>query len=346
MKYDDRLSVEATLQEVPAGELQIIRRTDFSDSSLLMDQLQVQTAGKGLVEAYSVFPGVEASFDTFLASEVVFRHKASASVMELFCCHSGRVGWNMQDDAAVYLGAGDMTVHSTVCCAHSAMMFPLGYAEGVSLSIDLEELAGHCPEILQQARLDFSRMQQRFCGKKPVALPCCNELEEIFAPLYRIAPAQRLPYLQLKVQELLLYLSRSHTSQKVLTQYFSQQTELIKEIHAQLTGHLEQRFTIEELSKQYAINTSTLKAVFKTVYGMPIASYMKEYRVRQAMKLLRESHDNIAQIAEQVGYESQGKFTNAFKDVAQQLPTEYRKRLAFSKDIPARQECAKGPATI
>lgn len=69
-----------------------------------------------------------------------------------------------------------------------------------------------------------------------------------------------------------------------MTQYFSEQTELIKEIHQQLTEHLDQRFTIEELSKQYLINTSTLKEVFKTVYGLPIATYMKEYRVHKAMK--------------------------------------------------------------
>lgn len=50
-----------------------------------------------------------------------------------------------------------------------------------------------------------------------------------------------------------------------------------------LTEHLDQRFTIDELSKRYLINTSTLKEVFKTVYGLPIASYMKEYRIRQAM---------------------------------------------------------------
>ena len=52
---------------------------------------------------------------------------------------------------------------------------------------------------------------------------------------------------------------------------------------------------------------------------------MKEYRVRQAMKLLRETDASIADIANQVGYETQGKFSKAFKDVVQVLPTEYRK---------------------
>ena len=140
------------------------------------------------------------------------------------------------------------------------------------------------------------------------------------------APASvRISLLKLKVLEILIYLSNMKSEHKELTQYFSQQTELIKGIRQQLTEHLEQRFTIEELSKQYLINTSTLKEVFKAVYGLPIATYMKEYRVHQAMKLLRETDATIADIAAQVGYETQGKFSKAFKDVTQVLPTEYRK---------------------
>ena len=66
-------------------------------------------------------------------------------------------------------------------------------------------------------------------------------------------------------------------------------------------------------------------AVSKSSYDLPIATYMKEYRVHQAMKLLRETDATIADIAAQVGYETQGKFSKAFKDVTQVLPTEYRK---------------------
>lgn len=42
------------------------------------------------------------------------------------------------------------------------------------------------------------------------------------------------------------------------------------------------------------------------------------------MKLLRKTHMSIQKITERVGYRSQGKFSIAFKDVAQMLPTEYR----------------------
>ena len=42
------------------------------------------------------FYGIEVSFHVFLASEVKFRHNASDSVLEIYYCRSGRVGWNMQ----------------------------------------------------------------------------------------------------------------------------------------------------------------------------------------------------------------------------------------------------------
>lgn len=277
------------------------------------------------MEVYDVFPGAEASFHSFLASEVKFRHEASDSVLEVYYCRSGRVGWNMSGGTAVYLGAGDITVHSMARCADSAMMFPLGYSEGLSVSVDLNRLPDVCPEILREAGVQADLLRKRFCSGKPSAIPACVELEHIFAPLFSADVSLRLPLLKLKVPELLIYLNGFRPEKKELTQYFSRQTELIKEIHRQLTEHLDRRFTIEELSRQHLINTSTLKEVFKAVYGLPIATYMKEYRVHRAMKLLRETDAAIADIAARVGYETQGKFSKAFRDVTQMLPTEYRK---------------------
>ena len=174
------------------------------------------------------------------------------------------------------------------------------------------------PRILRRIEED------RYC-KKPSAIPSCSDLEHIFAPLFSAPVSVRISLLKLKVLEILIYLSNMKSEHKELTQYFSQQTELIKEIHQQLTEHLDQRFTIAELSKQYLINTSTLKEIFKAVYGQPIATYMKEFRVRQAMKLLRETNDTIADIASQVGYQTQGKFSSAFQSIVKMSPREYRK---------------------
>lgn len=326
MKQREPAHIAQQLQDIPGGGLTIVRNSPSGQEYVLLTgQFSAKTVGKGKIEAYHVFPGVDASYNLLSAAEITVHHAASSSVLELFYCRNGRVGWNMRGGTAVYLGAGDLTAHSSACCADSAMMFPLGYAEGISLSIDLPVLDANCPEILKESGLDLPTIQSTFCGEKPVAIPACPELEGIFAPLYSAPSFRRRTYLQLKIQELLLYLSDVQPEKHALTQYGSQQTELIKEIHRQLTEHLDQRFTIEALSKQYLINTSTLKEVFKTVYGLPIATYMKEYRMAQAMKLLRETRIPISEIADRVGYETQGKFSKAFKDVTQMLPTEYRR---------------------
>ena len=105
----------------------------------------------------------------------------------------------------------------------------------------------------------------------------------------------------------------------------AEQVKIIREIHDHLTEHMEQRVTIEELSRRYLINPTTLKTVFKEVYGNSLAAHMKEHRMEKAAALLRETDMSVAEIAGQVGYESQSKFTAAFKEQFGQLPTAYRR---------------------
>lgn len=82
----------------------------------------------------------------------------------------------------------------------------------------------------------------------------------------------------------------------------------------------------EELSKQYLINTTTLKNVFKAVYGTSIASHVKTHRLEKAAELLKNTQESIADIAAQVGYDSQSKFSSSFKEQYHVLPSEYRKK--------------------
>lgn len=105
-----------------------------------------------------------------------------------------------------------------------------------------------------------------------------------------------------------------------------EQMEIIRQIHSQLVSHLDQRFTIESLAKQHLMNPTTLKAMFKSVYGTSIAAHIKEHRMAEAARLLRETRKSVAEIADCVGYDSQSKFTAAFKAAYQLLPTEYRKK--------------------
>ena len=103
------------------------------------------------------------------------------------------------------------------------------------------------------------------------------------------------------------------------------QTEIIRRVHDDLTENLSERVTIEALSRKYLMNTTTLKRVFKEVYGETIAAHMKKHRMEAAAALLVQTQDDISAIAQAVGYESQSKFTAQFRKAYGLPPTEYRR---------------------
>ena len=101
--------------------------------------------------------------------------------------------------------------------------------------------------------------------------------------------------------------------------------QTVNEVHDFLTTDLSKRYTIEELSLKFHINQTTLKMTFKTVFGQSIAAYMKEYRIKKSADLLKRGDKSISQIAYEVGYENQSKFTQAFKSITGVLPKDYRR---------------------
>ncbi len=112
---------------------------------------------------------------------------------------------------------------------------------------------------------------------------------------------------------------------ELLSDFRADQVALIHDIHEYLLLHLDEKITIETLSHQFHVNATTLKTVFKSVYGNSLAAHMKEHRMEKAVRLLSETGLPIAEIARRVGYDSQSKFTAAFKSSYGVLPTEYRK---------------------
>ena len=100
---------------------------------------------------------------------------------------------------------------------------------------------------------------------------------------------------------------------------------VIRNVHDYMVQHLSERITIEELSREFLMNTTTLKAVFKKVYGTTIAAHMKAHRMEKAASLLLTTQEDIAAVARAVGYESQSRFTAAFREAFGTAPSEFRR---------------------
>lgn len=278
------------------------------------------------IKTVELYPGIELSYLTLTTDHFSVHHAALDHILEINYCHSGRIGWEMGNGNSVYLGQKDFSLHTMKSCADSVMSLPNGDYEGLIISIDLRELTDNPPEALSGTGITGTFLYDKFCKNSPITSLAGNEqTESIFSAFYGQPELLQLAWQKIKVLEILLYLGGLKIVPKnCLTEYQSEQVDIIRKIHKQLTEHMEQRFTIESLSKQYLINPTTLKTMFKSVYGTSIAAHMKEHRMEKAAKLLRETRLSIAEIAESVGYDSQSRFTAAFKEYSGKLPRDYR----------------------
>ncbi|MBU9738931.1 helix-turn-helix transcriptional regulator [Diplocloster agilis] len=279
------------------------------------------------MDTFHLYHGIELSYLILKSDKITLPHDAMCHILEINYCKAGRMGWKMNNGNTVYLGPGNYSLHTMDVCAHSVMTLPNGYYEGLTLFINLDVLSKDPPELLADTGITGEFLVRKFCKSGILPSFAGNaQTESIFSGFYEQPESFRSPYRKLKALELLLYLGKCNfTVNEHLADYQADQVEIIRNIHEQLTRHVDQHFTIESLAKQYLINPTTLKTVFKAVYGNSIAAHTREHRMEQAAKLLLETNDSISRIAQAVGYGNQSKFTAAFKEYFQVLPTEYRK---------------------
>ena len=288
------------------------------------ENIQQKTAGTVI----SLYPGIELCYLTFSANSFSVHHKAMPHIIQINHCKAGQIVWEMKSGNRIYLNPGDFSLHTMKACTDSMFTFPSGIYQGLSIYIDLQEVSEHPPELLKGSNIFETILPEKFCrNDSPVFLAGNEQTESIFSAFFNQPESLKLPYQKIKTMELLLYLSKTElTSSQQLSEYKTEQIRMIREIHDQLTRHMEQRITIEELSRKYLINPTTLKNAFKSIYGTSIAAHIKEHRMEQAAKMLTETDKSIAEIARAVGYDSQSKFTAAFKTYFKVLPKEYRKK--------------------
>lgn len=274
-----------------------------------------------------LYTGIDLFYTDVISDSCSVQHEALAHIMQINYCKAGQIVWKTQSGSSIFLNPGDFSVHTLDVCMNSSLYFPTSQYQGLTICIDLQEASAHPPELIAETGVFDGSLREKFCRNSTISFLAGNERSEsIFSAFYDQPEKLKLPYQRIKALELLLYLVQMESApQTRLAEYQSKQIEIVREIHDQLLQHMDQRVTIEELSKQYLINPTTLKSAFKAVYGTSLAAHIKEHRMEQAAKMLRETDMSIAEIAQAVGYDSQSKFTTAFKSSFQVLPREYRK---------------------
>ncbi|WP_312427354.1 helix-turn-helix domain-containing protein [Lacrimispora sp.] len=303
------------------------------DKEILMDQSEDfvtyklrLSEGTGTVQVYQVFQGIEIAKVNISSNRYMPEISKSRRIIEINHCQAGRFECRMDDGCFQYVGEGDIFL-SPLKNHCNGFELPLGYYQGLVITIDLDSAPVQWDSVIPGMPSDICRTFERFfLYDECFLIQSRDEIKHIFSGMYFVPEKVRGAYYRIKIMELLLYLfCFDPAGEKRKHIYARQQVDIVKQIHKRITEEFSYRFTIEELAREYCISATALKQHFKGIYGQSIAIYMKEFRIQKASQLLRDTEQSIADISTSVGYESQSKFTAAFKDIMNITPLEYRK---------------------
>lgn len=257
---------------------------------------------------------------TLLEGVTLWRRRAgvllpeTAGGLKLDCCTGGRADWRGPGGELCLLEPGRVGVNLP-----ETALTGQGY-EGVTFLLDTEKAAGPVDRMARQLLgrgLDLAALAG---GLPPVGRLLPDGCGAVYlGELHRDLQAV---YGRVKLLELLVLLER-RTGGGPGT---AAGQDCIRRIRDDLTGRLGQRQTLEEVCRTYHVSLSWLKRNFKKTYGMPVHAYLQQRRMETACRLLRSGAQSVGEIAQQVGYDSQSRFSAAFRAYMGESPRDYRNR--------------------
>lgn len=97
----------------------------------------------------------------------------------------------------------------------------------------------------------------------------------------------------------------------------------------QAVGLIETRFaqpiTLRNLVEELQFSPGYLSVRIKQQTGMNFSEYLLHVRLREARRMLLQTNDKIAEIAEKVGYADPFYLSRLFKQVTGRTPSEFRR---------------------
>lgn len=133
-------------------------------------------------------------------------------------------------------------------------------------------------------------------------------------------------YFKGKAYELLsLYFNRSEDANVEQCPFLVDETNVIKIRKAKdiIISRMAEPPSLQELSDEIGLNLKKLKEGFKQIYGDTVYSFLFDYKMEVARKLLESNEHNVNEVGLKVGYSTSSHFIAAFKKKYGTTPKKY-----------------------
>ena len=160
--------------------------------------------------------------------------------------------------------------------------------------------------------------------------PDCSDYELIAAPIDacdEICKTKPAGYeIFIKSQLFLLLYHFIDRYQDIVSDKKNQKKlDKIKPVLKYVENNYNTKITIAEIAETAGFSEAHFMRFFKETLGIPFVTYLNDYRLTMAARMLRGSDASILSISEESGFQNLSHFNRAFKKKYEMSPSEYRK---------------------
>ena len=290
-----------------------------------LDLLLESSEGNGRMRFRPMFPGVtlaHISVNTPSWPAPLLEDGAPEAKGPLIInyCTRGRCELVLNDSKSVFLTAGHISL--TERFARGEYVYPGRVYEGIELFIDPETAQNGQPMLREVFGVDIAQLCRTYCPDGETFISRLSLPEQLNE---RLSAGAEPTALKTAVIDLLALLqAQTAPEPEQLTYYTRAQVEMARQVEAAICADLTRAHTARNFAQRFGVSESSIKNYFFGVFGQSIAQYAARQRMQRAAELLEGSARSIIEVANEVGYQNQSKFSAAFRRAYGLSPREYR----------------------
>ena len=143
---------------------------------------------------------------------------------------------------------------------------------------------------------------------------------------YNLHPSIKELYLTAKVYELIsFYFNKSEDADLEQCPFLVDEENIkrIKQAKEIMISRMAEPPTLAQLSEEIGLSLKKLKEGFKQVYGEPVFSFLFDYKMDFARKMLETGEFNVSEVGHRIGYSTSSHFIASFKKKFGTTPKKY-----------------------